>query len=169
MTTLITDFYYGTLRSVTLGATIAPGPSERTDADVLIDAARQAGSAGRYTTVPAASSIKDATALAAIRSYSHSAPVPHAAIRVYRVQLVPIHIGPVALIGELQNRLATGRGAEVEPVTREYWKPTGIWYLQEVLAPFVTVLEEVPATTERDVYKLRWVQYNQDCARAQFL
>ena len=119
--------------------------------------------------VSAALSIKDATAIAAIRSYSHSAPVPHEAIRVYRAQLVPFHIGPVALIAELQNRLAGGRGAQVQAVIREYWEPTGTWHLQEVLTPSLTVIEEVPVTSERDVYKLRWVQYNQDCDRAQFL
>ena len=107
--------------------------------------------------------------MAAIRSYSRSTPVPHEAIRVYRAQLVPFHIGPVAIIRELQNRLAAGRAAQVGPIIREYWEPTGIWYLQEVLAPSLTVLEEVPATTERDIYKLRWVQYNQDCERAQVL
>jgi len=169
MTALVTEFYYGTLGSVMPGATIAPSPSAHTDADVTLDAGKQPNAAGRCMTVSAASSIKDATAIAAIRSYSHSAPVPHAAIRVYRVNLARFHIGPVAIIGELQNRLAAGRGAEVEPVIREYWQPTGTWYLQEVLAPSLTVLEEVPAATERDVYKLRWVHYNQDCERAQFL
>jgi hypothetical protein len=169
MTASLTEFYYGTLRSVTQGETIASGLSAPADADVTLDAGRQPSTVCRCMTVSAASSIKEATAIAAIRSYSNSAPVPHAAIHVYRVQLVPIHIGPVAIIGELQSRLATGRGAQVEPAIREYWEPTGIWYLQEVLAPSLTVLEEVPATTERDVYKFRWVQYNQDCERAQFL
>ena len=169
MAASLTDFYYGTLSSVTPGTTITPGSPARTDAEVTLDAGRQPSTVCRCMTVSAASSIKEATAIAAIRSYSRSAPVPHAAIRVYRVQLVPIHIGPVAIIGELRNRLATGRGAELDPVIREYWEPTGLWYLHEVLAPSLTALEEVPATTEGDVYKLRWVHYNQDCERAQFL
>ena len=165
----LTEFYYGTMSPVTPGATVAPGPSARTDAEAALDGGRQPGTVGRYMTVSASSSIKDATAVAAIRSYSRSAPVHHEGIHVYRVQLVPFHIGPVAIIGELQNRLAAGRAAQVEPIIREYWEPTGMWYLQEVLAPSLTVLEEVPAATERDVYKLRWVLYNQDCERAQFL
>jgi hypothetical protein len=169
MAASVTEFYYGTMSAVTPGAAIVPGTSARADAEAALDAGRQSGSVCRNLTVWAASSIKDATAIAAIRSYSRSAPVPHAAIRVYRVQLVPLHIGPVAVIGELQNRLAAGKEAQVGPVIREYWEPTGTWYLQEVLAPRLTVLEEIPAATERDVYILRWVQYNQDCERAQFL
>jgi hypothetical protein len=169
MTASLTDFYYGTTSAVTPGAAIVPGISTRTDAEDSLDAGRQAGTLCRCMSVSAASSIKDATAIAAIRSYSRSAPVPHEAIRVYRAQLVPLHIGPVAVIGELQNRLAAGRAAPVGPVIREYWEPTGIWYLQEVLAQSLTVLGEVPTATERDIYKLRWVQYNQDCERAQFL
>jgi hypothetical protein len=169
MTASVTEFYYGTISAVTPGTAIVPGASTRTDAEATLDAGRQSGAVCRNLTVSAASSITDATAIAAIRSYSRSAPVPHAAIRVYRVQLVPLHIGPVAVISELQNRLAAGRAAQVGPVVQEYWEPTGTWYLQEVLAPCLTVLEETPAATERDIYKLRWVHYNQDCERAQFL
>ena len=169
MTASLIDFYYGTLSSVRPGATITAGSPARTDANVVLDAGRQPNTVCRCRSVSAALSIKEATAIAAIRSYSHSAPVPHAAIRVYRAKLAPIHIGPVAIMDELQNRLATGRGTRVEPVIREYWEPTGIWHLKEVLSPSLTVIEEVPATTEGDVYKLRWVQYNQDCERAQFL
>jgi len=165
----IAEFYYGTLSAVTLGAAIGPGVSPRSDAEATLDAGGQSGSLSRSMTVSAASSIQDATAIAAIRSYSRSAPVPHAAIRVYRAELVPFHIGPLAIIGELQNRLAAGRTAQIGAVIREYWQPTGLWHLREVLAPSLTVLEEVPAATERDIYKLRWVQYNQDCERAQFL
>ena len=167
--TPLTEFYYGTLSSVTPGATITPAPSTTTEAEAAIDTGRHPRTVCRCMTISAAASIKDATAIAAIRSYSHSAPVPHAAIHVYRAQLVPFHIGPVALIAELQNRLAMGRGAQVESVIREYWEPTRLWYVQEVLTPSLTVLEEVPAATERDVYKLRWVQYSQDCEHAQFL
>lgn len=169
MTAPHTEFFYGTLSSITSGATIAPVAAAYTEVESTLDSGRRPSTVCRCATVSAASSIKDATAIAAVRSYSRSATVPHAAIRVYRVQLVPLHIGPIAIIGELQNRLAAGRGTEFEPVVREYWEPTGIWYLQEVLAPSLTVLEEVPATSERDVYKLRWVHYNQDCERAQFL
>jgi hypothetical protein len=169
MTASVTEFYYGTISAVMPGTAIMPGASARTDAEATLDAGRQSGTVCRNLTVSAASSIKDATAIAAIRSYSRSAPVPHAAIRVYRVQLVPLHIGPVAVIGELQNRLAAGRALQVGPVIQEYWEPTGIWHVQEVLAPCLTVLEETAAATERDIYKLRWVQYNQDCERAQLL
>jgi hypothetical protein len=169
MTASVSEFYHGTISAVTPGEAIMPAACTRTDAEATLDGGRQPDAVHRYLSVSAALSIKDATAIAAIRSYSRSAPVSHAAIRVYRVRLVPLHIGPVAVIGELQNRLAAGRAAQVELVIREYWEPTGIWYLQEVLAPSLTVLEEVPAATERDVYKLRWVQYNQDCERAQVL
>jgi hypothetical protein len=169
MAASVTEFYYGTTSAVTPGAAIVPGASTRTDVEAALGAGRQSGTLCRCMSVSAAASIKDATAIAAIRSYSRSAPVPHEAIHVYRVQLVPFHIGPVAILGELRNRLAAGMTAQTGPVIREYWEPTGTWYLQEVLAPSLTVLKEVPAATERDVYKLRWVHYNQDCERAQFL
>jgi hypothetical protein len=88
---------------------------------------------------------------------------------VYQVQLVPFHTGPVAVIDELQHRLLAGRGGSLEPLIREYWEPMGTWYLQEILAASLTVLKEVPVTTEREVYVRRWVHYNEDCERARSL
>jgi hypothetical protein len=152
------------------GATIALGFCAWADAEALLDAGGPPSTAPRSTAVRAASSIQDATAIAAIYSYSRTAPVPHDAIHVYRVQLVPFHVGPVALIDELQGRLAAGTGAVVcEPLIREYWEPTGTWYVQEILARSLTILEEVPATSERDVYVPRWVHYCRDGERARSL
>lgn len=113
----------------------------------------------------AALSIQDATAIAAIWSYSRTAPVPHEAIRVYRVEIEPFHIGPVAIIAELRAQLETGGAMSLDLLVRQYWEPTGIWHVQEVLAPSMTVLQQVPAATERDIYIRRWVQYNQDRER----
>lgn len=42
-------------------------------------------------------------------------------------------------------------GALCEPPIRDYWEPTGIWYVQEILATSLSILEEVPAISERDV------------------
>lgn len=94
--------------------------------------------------------------------------VAAAAIRVYKVQLEPFHAGPLAVVEELCRRLQAG--APLEPLTREYWEPTaGIWHLTEVLAPALTVVEEVPPASEREVYVPRWVLYQRDCDRAQLL
>jgi hypothetical protein len=152
------------------GATIAVGYRAWADAEALLVAGGPPSTAPRSTAVGAALSIQDATAIAAIYSYSRTTRVPHDAIHVYRVELVPFHIGPVALIGELQSRLAAGRGRDAcEPLVREYWEPTGTWYVQEILAPSLTILEEVPVTSERDVYALRWVHFHLDGERARAL
>ena len=117
----------------------------------------------------AASSIRDAMAITAVRAHSRSASVPHEALHVYRVRLVPVHIGPLAAIDVLQGRLETAAAGAIEKLIREYWSPTGIWHLQEIVAERLTILEEVPATSERDIYLRRWVHYNLDRARAETL
>ena len=134
-------------------------------AEACLDVGRSEGAGLRSKAVWAAPSIRDATAIAAIRAYSRTAPVPHEAIHVYRVDLKPFHAGPVALIEELRFRLEAGAG-DLQPLARHYWAPTGIWHVQEFIAPSMTILEEVPAATERDVYIRRWVQYNLDRERA---
>jgi hypothetical protein len=165
-----TNYYYGTIGPAMPGATIAPGYCGWADAEALLNASGPPNGPCRSTAVRAASSKPDAAAIAAIYSYSRTEPVPHDAIHVYRVQLAPFHIGPVALIDELQNRLAAVGGAGLcEALIREYWEPTGIWHVREVLAPSLTILEEVPATSERDVYLRRWVHFNLDGERARAL
>lgn len=119
-------------------------------------------------TIRAAPSVRDATAIAAIRSYSQAVPVPHEALRVYRVDLQPFHVGPVAVIDEVQARLETG-AMKMEQLIRQYWEPTATWHIQEFIAPSLRVLEPVSAATERDVYIRRWVQYSQDRQRAEAL
>jgi hypothetical protein len=91
--------------------------------------------------------------------------VPHEAIHVYRVDLQPFHVGPVAIIDELRARLEAGAGS-LALLVRHYWERTGMWHIQEVVAPSMTVLKEVPAATERDIYIRRWVQYNLDPEQA---
>jgi hypothetical protein len=115
----------------------------------------------------AAATITDATAIAAIRAYTPSTPIPHSAIRVYKVRLGCFHTAPVAVIVQICARLKAG--APVEGLVREYWAPAGRWLLNELLAPSFTVLNEVPAASERDTYLPRWVHYNEDCERAQLL
>jgi len=163
----LTLCYHGTIGPVELESSIVS--SARVEAESILGRGTHPSAVPRSEAVWAASSIRDATAIAAIRSYSRSAPIPHAYIHVYQVQLVPFHAGPVAVIEELQSRLLAGRQASLEPLIREYWEPMGTWNLQEILAASLTVLKEVPATTEREVYVRRWVHYNQDCERAQSL
>jgi hypothetical protein len=76
-------------------------------------------------------------------------------------------VGPVAVIDELQNRAA--EKTRLEPPVGEYWEPTGIWHLLEILAHCKGLLEEVRVAAERDVDIRRWVQYNQDRERARSL
>jgi hypothetical protein len=161
------EFYHGAIRPLGLGSMIGPPMSERRSADAALDSGR-ANSAGlRSGAVWAALSIKEATAIASILAHMPSAPIPHSAIRVYRVQLEPFHTAPIAVMEELEKRLAAGIPAE--GLVREYWDPTGRWRLKEILAPAFTVLEEVPAASERDTYVPRWVHYNEDRERAQLL
>ena len=161
-------FYYGTNGTVAPGTMLGP---RSPDVPVMaaLDARRPSGVGDRSTAAWAAASIKDATAIAAIRCYSRAAPVPHEAIHVYRVQLSPFHAGPLAVITELRDRLDGAPESPVEALIQQYWRPTGIWHLRELLAASLTVLEEVPATSECDVYIRRWVHYNQDLERARTL
>jgi hypothetical protein len=157
-------FYYGTEMSLATGATVDPETSAYSRAYAALDAGRPATSGLRAGSVWAAMSIKDATAIAAIRSYVRSTPKPHSLIRVYRVELVPFHAAPLAILAELQSRLATG--TPFHPLVREYWEPTGVWHLMEALAPTLTVMEVVTPATEADIHTRRWLHYNRDCKRA---
>jgi hypothetical protein len=158
-------YYWGTLIPMAAGSIVAPSLLPEGSAEAELDAGRSARAGLRAKAVWAAASIRDATAIAAIRAYSRTAPVPHEALRVYHVDLQPFHLGPVAIIDELRARLETGVGG-CEPLVRHYWMPDTTWHIQEFIAPSMTVLKEVPAGTERDVYIRRWVHYNQDRERA---
>ena len=165
---LATEYYWGTLARVTAGAALTLDPIVAGSAEACLDVGRSEGSRLRSKAVWAASSIRDATAIAAIRSYSRTALVPHEEIHVYRVDLQPFHAGPIAIIDELRARLETGAEG-LALLVRHYWESTGIWHIQELVGPSMTVLEEVPAATERDIYIRRWVQYNLDRERASAL
>lgn len=164
-----TCFYHATVSPVSDGTTLDRGSMRCAAAIALLDAHRPLGMLPRSTSVWAASSIRDATALAAIHSHSRTAPVAHERIRVYRVELTPFHMGPLAVIDELQARLEAASAATIEPLVAEYWAPSGAWHVQELLTHSLTVLEEVPAASERDIYIHRWVHYHQDRERAQSL
>lgn len=163
------QFFLGTLNQFLPRTALSPGSTSDSEAGLRLDAVRPATAGLRSTAVWAAGSIRDATAIAAIRAYSPSTAIPYEAIRVYRVEITPFHAGPLAVIEEIRRRLAVGRSESIEALTREYWEPTGTWHIQEMIAPSLTVLEEVPATSERDVYVRRWVEYNLDRERAETL
>lgn len=166
-------FYYGTLTPLPLGPTRGPLTATSSRADELLDAGRPAGAGLKSTALSAATSINDATAIAAIRSYSASPYIPimpldpYASIYVYRVELVPFHSAPVAILEELQERLLTGMPHEA--LVQEYWEPREGWRLREVLATSFTVVERLAPTTERETYLRRWVHYNLDRERARLL
>lgn len=165
----LAEFFLGTLDQFLPRTALGPAPTSDREAELRVDAGRPAAAGLRSTAVWAAGSIRDATAIAAIHAYTPSTAIPHEAIRVYRVDLAPFHVGPLVLIEEIRRRLAEGRSESIEALIREYWAPTGTWHIQEVIAPSLTILEEVPATSERDVYVRRWVQYNLDRERAEAL
>lgn len=163
------DLFHGTLSPLTPGTTLVCEAVGSPGAALWLDAGRQATAGLRSRAVWAAEGIRDATAIAAIRVYSRSLPVPHEALHVYRVELAPFHVGPLAIIEELERRFVTQQSGAADALIREYWAPTGVWHLREVLAPSLTILEEVPATSERDLYIRRWVEYNKDRERVQLL
>lgn len=161
------ETYFGTTRTLILGMTIGPQPTPYSAAKVVLDTARPPGVRLRSAAVWAAGSIREATAIAAIRAYSPRAATPHSAIRVYRVLLEPFHVAPVVVLEELQRRVVAH--SQVQPLIREYWEPTGSWQLNEILAPSLTVTEEVTPASEAETYIPRWVRYNEDRSRARSL
>ena len=160
-------FYYGTLVPVVVGSRIGPALGSGSIADVILDAGRMPSAGTKSRAVLAARSVRDATVLAAIRAHTGATALPHSAIHVYRVELAPFHSAPVAVYEEICRRGPLGFG--VQPLVREYWHPTGLWYLQEALARELIVLEEVPAATEADCRIARWIHYSDDCERAESL
>ena len=74
-----------------------------------------------------------------------------------------------AVIDVLHERLEARAGAAIEPLIHEYWRPTGVWNLLEVLAESLTILGKLPTASERGIYVRRWVHYNLDRARAEAL
>jgi len=149
-----------------IGATIGPTAWAYSEIDRILDAGRL-GAPLKTSSVSAAPSIKDATAIAAIRLYTRAKPAPQGSIRVYEVKLEPFHAAPIALHEELRIRMLAG--ASLAPLIREYWLPTGVWQLKEILAPNFRIVRETAPSTERDTYVRRWVHYNQDRARARAL
>jgi hypothetical protein len=109
-------------------------------------------------------SIRDATVIAAVRFEHEVTAVPAPALRIYRVDAMPFHSGPLAVIQELYRR-----GVPHDGLVREYWAPSDGWHIQEVLVPSLVVLEEVEPLSQREIYVPRWVLYRQDAERAQAL
>jgi hypothetical protein len=162
------DFYYGTVRPLGVGTRLRAEPTADAELDALLDAARSPTADRRSCAVAAASSIKDATVIAAIRfDRSTAAEASCSRIRVFRVHLEAFHTAPFAVLEELSGRLRTG--GSLEALVREYWEPTGLWHIREVLAPSLLVIEEVPPASGRETYVPRWVLYRKDGERARGL
>jgi hypothetical protein len=159
--------YYGTLESWVSGAVVGPRASVYSDAETILDGGRSAGAGLRSTAVWAAAGVNEATAIAALRAYKPGAPASHSAIRVYQVQMEPLHTAPVVILEEVQRRLA--EGIAVHSLVEEYWRPTGTWHLKEILARFMLVEEEVRPASEAATYIPRWVWYDEDLERARAL
>ena len=159
--------YHGTISPLVPGMTLSPQTYADSGADSILDAARLTKDGLRADVVWAAATVTDATAMAAIRAYKVSPRLPHTSIRVYQVQLAPLHVAPLAILEEVRSRLL--RGDSLQSLVQEYWAPTGHWHLREILAPYLAVGQEIAPASEAQTYVPRWVRYNEDCERAQLL
>jgi hypothetical protein len=74
----------------------------------------------RVAAVPVASSVRDATVMAAIRFEHEPKENSGLPLRVYRVQGEPFHSGPLAVIEELQQHIRGSRNGLIA----EYWRPS---------------------------------------------
>jgi hypothetical protein len=157
------DLHYGTPRVLTRGTQL--------DANVIeepaIDAAWPTDMQSRVGAVAVAASVRDATVIGAIRFERGRESPSLSWLHVYRVQAVPFHAGPLAVLRELGRRVRTG--GSLESLVRQYWQPTGVWYIREVLVRSLVVIEEVPPASDRDAYVPRWVLYREDNERARAL
>ncbi len=80
----------------------------------------------RSTAIWAAPSVKEATAIAAIRAYTFSPRPSHSEIRIYNVWLAPFHLAHVAILDELEQRVTNG--GDAHRLIEEYWPPVAEWY-----------------------------------------
>jgi hypothetical protein len=108
--------------------------------------------------------IRDATVIAAVRFEQQLAAGPAPQVHVYRVEAVPFHTGPLAVIEELHRR----HPPQAELI-REYWAPSDGWHIHEVLTYSLVIVEEVALLREREIYVPRWVLYRRDAERARKL
>jgi hypothetical protein len=154
------SLYYGTLEALTPGA---PPPVVADPHALSVD-----GMERRLSVVPVAASIRDATVIALIRFEHELSATSSVHLRLYKVQATPLHIGPVAVVEELRQRLGA-IGWRGDGLVQEYWSPSGIWHLREILVSSLVVVEEVAPASDREVYVARWVLYREDAERARLL
>jgi hypothetical protein len=112
----------------------------------------------------AAWSIRDAVVIAAVRFEQQLASGPTPQLYMYRVEALPFHTGPLAVIEELHRR-----DLPHEELIREYWAPSGGWHTYEVLTSSLVVVEEVALLRKQEIYVPLWVLYRQDAERARKL
>ncbi len=143
-----------------LGFNVRPQVPFYARAAAILDADRTVPNVSRVRAVPAAESILAASSIGAIQEYSRQSPLRQPDVRVYRVELTPLHVGPVAVLEALEACHLSKR--VTERLRREYWSATPPWYLNEVLSEVATIVEEVPVSTEGERYRLRWIQFNED-------
>jgi hypothetical protein len=159
----IIEFFHGTPEALAIGAVMGPEAFAPDPVNTLLDSGRAAGRGQRAGAIWVAASVVEATAIAVIRGQQEPVAAALAAIRMYRVRLIPFHRGPVAVLHVLREPV----GATAIPrLVGEYWQPSGQWWLQELLTPSMRVLEQVAPASERDIYLKRWVHYHQDWERA---
>lgn len=129
-----------------------------------LDEGRSPATPRRSASVAVGASLRDATVIAAIRGDESEVAGGASPVRFYRVHVVPTHTAPLAILEELRERMQAG-GA-LDPLIREYWQPTGVWHIKEVLAGSLLVIAQVPAVSDREAYVPRWVLYRADRERA---
>lgn len=152
------QFYVCSNKPLTPGSVVRPETAFYRRGRAILDAGRSGPA--RSMAVSAAETIVGASAIGAIREYSPRAPLRPANIYVYRAELSPFHVGPLALVEALDR--GDFSPFTVERLREEYWAPTMPWHLNEVLGDSATILCEVPSSSERDRYMLQWVEFNRD-------
>lgn len=163
----LSELYYGTTRELALGMSLDAELSTDSELDTRLDAVRPSGAPSRAASIPVAASIKEATVIADIRSGRRHDREDTWCVRVYRVQAAPFQGCPLAVLEELRRR--SRAGGLLDALIREYWQPTGLWHIRELLAAAVRVIAEVPPASDRETYIPRWVLYRQDRERADAL
>ena len=159
--------YYGTDRPLAVGARLSADPALHVEASAALDAVRPAAVRPRVGALPVATNIRDATVMAAMRLDGEAETQAARPVRIYKVHAQPFHTGPLAVVAEVARRLRAK--LSVETLLGEYWRPSGLWHLREVLVPSLVVVEEVQPVSDRDAYIPRWVLSQEDERRARGL
>lgn len=152
--------YYGTNLALPIGHVKVPtgGNHYFPDASTRIDSVRSVGSGTRLGAVFSAESAAAAHAFAYSQFQTDN-------IRVYQVKAAPFHKAPMAIVSEVQKRMA--RGESIDALVAEYWQPTQQWVFWEYLSESMVVVADVSDTASEGSAPLSIRYQFQDIPHAQ--